>query len=315
MINTTTNFHLLLMKKNKNRIIRVGLMIVSMLLLFFTSGCKDAMSQNKTNGVKGKLHVYKSIVKDTFLISKIAQDTLGFKIYKPARMSEQKHPVLFMMHGHGGNHYDWFDVKKGNLQHTLDSLVVLKKIPPLVALSIDAKNSWYVDHDSLKMEHIFMKEFIPFVKKYFGETIDNKHINLVGNSMGGYGALNYALKYPESFKNIILLAPAAYKPLPPKISSSRKIPVFKKDGVFNDSLWNYHLYSSIKLLKDKSIYPKFYLSTGDDDEFDIFSVVVQLNSYFQKEALENEVTVINGKHEWKVWRSCFKQDVVRLFEN
>ena len=98
--------------------------------------------------------------------------------------------------------------------------------------------------------------------------------------MGGYGALNYSLKHPTLFSNFILLAPAAYSPEPPELSSSRKINVYKKDGVFNDSIWQANLYRNIKLNTDKDSYPTFYTYTGDDDPYEIFDVVVDLKTYF-----------------------------------
>jgi len=283
-----------------------------LIFIFGLNYCKEVQSQNDT--LKQNINKYKSSVYDLSYVSNIASDTLGYLLYKPKEKSFTKLPVLFLLHGHGGNQYDWFDKEEGDLKRILDSLIKNKSIPPVVAVSIEARNSWYVNSDILKMENIYIKEFIPMLKAKLKDTINEKKYHLVGNSMGGYGALNYGLKYPKFFNSVMLLAPAAYHPLPPAISSSRKIPVYKKEDEFDELIWRQHLYIQIKLDEDRSIYPKFYLSTGDDDEFDIFNVVVQLNSFFEKNEIEKEVTVVNGNHSWKVWRECFVKDVVRMFE-
>lgn len=294
---TTTLFVAL---TNKMKHFRLCILVCYLVVYF---SCNQAPTSN-----------YKSVVKSTAFSSKIAKDSVAYNVYLPKIKTNRNLPILYLLHGHGGNQYDWFDVEEGNVKHILDSLIAAKKIPPLIAVSLNAKNSWYVNHSSIAMEDIYIKEFIPHIKKQY-KKIASPHQNIIaGNSMGGYGALNYALKYPKQFHDAILLAPAAYNPLPPQLSSSRKIPIYKKDEVFNDSIWNRYLYTNVKLSEDKSVYPTFYTSTGDDDPFQIFDVVVQLKDFFEMNNLKHEITIINGKHSWDVWRVCFIQDLIRAFE-
>ncbi|NND63980.1 MAG: hypothetical protein HKN48_12390, partial [Flavobacteriaceae bacterium] len=148
-------------------------------------------------------------------------------------------PILYLLHGHGGDHLDWFQETEGNVASILDSLIEAKLIPPVVAVSIDAGNSWYVDrHD--KMETFYISEFIPEIERQIGGTLSRRI--LAGNSAGGYGSLRFVMKFPDLFDEVILLSPAAYNPLPPAISSSRKIDVFAEEGVFNDSIWKSYSY-------------------------------------------------------------------------
>jgi S-formylglutathione hydrolase FrmB len=42
-----------------------------------------------------------------------------------------------------------------------------------------------------------------------------------GESMGGFGALRFALKYPELFAAAALMSPAIYVPEPPPYFSAR----------------------------------------------------------------------------------------------
>lgn len=219
-----------------------------------------------------------------------------------------------MLHGHGGSEDEWTSEEEGNIQLILDSLIYNDLIPPVVAVTFDAGNSWYVE-SNLKMEQFFIKEWIPFVEN---EIISEDSIGkrmIAGNSAGGYGTLRFSLKYPDLFDTSLLLSPAAYYPTPPLISSSRKIEVFNDEDGFSEEVWKSYSYHNINIdTTDVSTYPSFYISTGDDDQYEIVDVVVQLQSFFKENGLEHELSIINGGHSWDVWKERFAYDIVRVFQ-
>ena len=49
--------------------------------------------------------------------------------------------------------------------------------------------------------------------------------------MGGYGALRFALKYPDMFAAAALLSPAIYDPVPPENSGARRVRCVRRAGV------------------------------------------------------------------------------------
>ena len=257
----------------------------------------------------------KSRVISNSFFSEIANDSINYKVYLSSPVkNDNKLFVLYLLHGHGGSEKDWFKPDEGNIQHLLDSIAAINQ-REILAVSIDGKNSWYVNSRVQEMESIYIKEFIPYFEKNYVQSGNSERI-IVGNSAGGYGALRFSIVYPELFSNSILLAPASYYPSPPDISSSRKIEVFKVSGVFNDSLWQ--SYSHVALLeKNNTIknYPKLYISTGDDDPYGIFNVVYDLREFLAKENINNEITVIDGEHSWDVWRECFSRDLVRVLNS
>lgn len=267
------------------------------------------------DSIKKKTSYSSKLVSDT-LFFKTLNASLAYKTYLPINyMEKDLFPILYLLHGHGGHDDDWFNVTEGNAQHILDSLINNNIIPPMVAVTLDAGNSWYVDSKE-NMESAFIKEFMPFIEEKYKVNGDKYSRIIAGISAGGFGALRFSLKYPELFGSTILLSPAAYSPLPPQISSSRKIEAFAKDGVFNDSVWQSYTYS--KLIDSSGFntsFPKIYLSTGDDDEYQIFDVVNDLRTFFIENDILNETLVINGKHSWDVWQYCFTNDLVRIFKD
>jgi enterochelin esterase-like enzyme len=271
-------------------------------LLFIISACQSPNKETLSSS---------RIINDT-LQSNLLNRPLAFKIYLPEIYNaESDYPVLYLLHGHGGSDDDWFNKDEGDAVAILDSLIKIKAIDPLIAITLDAGNSWYVDSKEL-METTYIKEFIPYIEEKYSINKDGFRI-IAGNSAGGFGTLRFSLKYPDLFHSSILLSPAAYYPLPPNISSSRKIEAFEKDSAFNDSIWL--SYSYLKLIDSFSnkTYPKFYTSTGDDDEYQIFNVVVDLKTFFKNHNIANETLVIDGGHTWDVWQYCFTNDLVRIF--
>ncbi|NND62326.1 MAG: esterase family protein, partial [Flavobacteriaceae bacterium] len=112
------------------------------------------------------------------------------------------------------------------------------------------------------------------------------------------------------------LSPAAYNPLPPAISSSRKIDVFAEEGVFNDSIWK--SYSYLHLLPnflEKEDHPEFYISVGDDDAYNIVPVVSELQQLLYEAGIKNELRITNGGHDWDCWQSNFTQALVEIFKS
>ena len=251
---------------------------------------------------------------DTFS-SDVQNDKFNYHIYLPEQFNaDNKYPIIYLLHGHGGHDDDWFSPEEGHVRSVLDSLINENKIPHVIAVSLDASNSWYIDRELL-METIYIREFIPFIESSYSKAGSNPFRVLVGNSAGGYGALRFGLKYPEIFQDVILLSPAAYDPAPPEISSSRKIELFKLKGRFNDSIWKSFSYVNLlpandSILKDSN----FYISTGDDDKYGIFEVITQLNSNLNNHGISVETTVVNGGHSWDVWRDRFAYDLERILK-
>jgi enterochelin esterase-like enzyme len=253
------------------------------------------------------------IIKKSFFSKELGKN-IAYNVYLPKGYKNKKQfPILYLLHGHGGNENSWVDANGGNIKKNLDSLIHHKIIPAMVAVTMDAGNSWYVN-SQLKMENAYLNEFMPLVESEFKIDTNLHSRYMAGYSMGGFGALRFALLKPELFNAVLLLSPAAYYPSPPKNSSSRKIEVFKKEGVFNTSVWQSYAYPNLfKVMGEQEYYPKFYISSGDDDEFNIVDVAISLRTFFINNNIKQELTIINGKHNWQVWNYCFKNDISRAF--
>jgi enterochelin esterase-like enzyme len=226
----------------------------------------------------------------------------NYAIYLPTgyEASTLRYPVLYLLHGNGGDLYQW--VNQGRIQQTVDALIASGDIPPTVIVMPDAGTSWFVDRKE-KMETAVITELIPDVERVF-RVLKSRDGRLVGGfSMGAYGAMRFALRYPETFAAAALLSPAIYNPEPPENSSARSVGVFGAPG-YDAAIWKSLNYPALweGYLARKNPVP-MYINSGDDDEFFIEFEAVQFYELLRRNKQPAELRIVNGAHVWPVWES------------
>lgn len=236
----------------------------------------------------------------------------AYEVYLPSGYDRSRlsYPVLYLFHGNGGSRYDW--VQKGRIQRTTDSLISRRDIPGVIIVMPDAGSSWFVDRRE-KMETAVIRDLIPEVEKNL-RVIKSRQGRLIGGlSMGGYGALRFALKYPETFAAAALLSPAIYDPLPPPNSGARSVGVFGEDQ-FDEQAWKSSNYPALwpAYLAKRTPVP-MYINSGDDDEFMIEAEAVKLYSLLRAHEQPAELRIIDGAHSWDLWEETIGDAMTYIF--
>ena len=236
----------------------------------------------------------------------------AYEVYLPTsyQTSRATYPVLYLFHGNMGSRRDW--VEKGNIQRTVDALIEGGEIPAAIIVMPDAGATWLVDRRE-KMETALIRDLIPDVEKNF-RALRTREGRLIGGlSMGGYGSLRFALKYPEMFAAAALLSPAIYDPLPPKNSGARKVPPFANPE-FDEKAWrdlNYPTLWNAYLAKKTPV--PMYIASGDDDEFMIEAEATKLYSLLRANGQPAELRIVDGPHSWAVWGSTIGDALKYIF--
>lgn len=229
--------------------------------------------------------------------SKTLQRNWAYTVYLPDgyERSGLRYPVLYLLHGNGGSHKQW--TSRGRVNATADALIRRGEIPPVVIVMPDAGTTWYVDRKE-KMETAFIEDLIPHVERNFRVIAARDGRVVAGFSMGGYGALRFALKYPEKFAAAGLLSPAIYEPEPPTHSSARRVGVFGEPE-FDPQVWRELNYPSLweAYLAKKTPVPMF-IHSGDDDDFFIEGDAAKLYSLLRRHGQPAELRIVNGNHAW-----------------
>jgi S-formylglutathione hydrolase FrmB len=220
------------------------------------------------------------------------------------------YPVLYLLHGNAGSRLSW--IADGRIRQTADALIAAGDIPPCIIVMPDAGTSWYVDRKEA-METALLDDLIPDVERHWKAQTARDGRLIGGLSMGGYGALRFALKYPERFAAAALLSPAIYDPEPPESSAARRVGVFgapEYDGnVWRDlnwpPLWDAYLAKQTPV--------PMYINSGDDDEFFIEAEAAKLYSLLRAHKQPAQLRIVDGAHAWPVWESTIGEAMRYVF--
>lgn len=236
----------------------------------------------------------------------------SYTVYLPTgyESSNLRYPVLYLLHGNGGNRYSW--INDGHIQQTADVLIARGDIPPCLIVMPDAGTSWYVDRKE-NMETAVTKDLIADVEQNW-RALSTRTGRLVGGlSMGGYGAMRLSLKYPEMFAAAALLSPAIYNPEPPETSSARRVGVFGSPD-YDPAVWKEYNYPALwdAYIAKKMPVP-MYINSGDDDDFFIEHEVAQFYFLLRTNKQPAELRIVDGAHVWTVWESTIGDAMKYIF--
>lgn len=223
--------------------------------------------------------------------------TIGAKrwmeVYTPPGYSKDaKYPVLFLLHGIGGNEVrEW--TRNGSANVIIDNLIAEKKIQPMIVVfpngnaSTNAANpgrggrgpggpgggdpaelsgpGWGKDFES-----DLIKDVIPFIESHYSVYTDRNHRAVAGLSMGGGQSLDFGLGHLDTFANVggfssapNTRTPEALIPDPAKAKEALKVlwlSCGNKDGLMTFSLRTHNY------LKEKNI-PHIWHVDGNAHDF------------------------------------------------
>lgn len=222
-----------------------------------------------------------------------------FSVYLPDGYvnSNNQYPVLYLLHGNGGDHLSWTGL---GIRETTDALIAEGAIPPVVIIMPEANTTWYVDRKE-SMETAIMAELLPLVESQYKVATDRSNRFVGGFSMGGYGAMRFAMLHPDKFGRAALLSPAIYNPVVPMDSSARRVGVFGSTS-FDAADWESLNYPELWVdFVTSGFDVPMYINSGDDDQFFIEAEATAFYSLLRKNGLPAELRIVNGGHTGEVW--------------
>lgn len=227
-----------------------------------------------------------------------------FVVYLPDgyERGDLRYPVLYLLHGAGGDETAW--VKDGGIKATADQLMRSGEIPQAIIVMPGCYGCWWVDGAVEKAETAFWGELVPQIQRRY-RTIETRGGRMVaGLSAGGYGAVRFAMRYPDRIVAAAALSPAVYAETPPAISSARVQPPFlKTDGSFDDAAWKARNYPSlIDWYFGQKNKVAFFLVSGDNDRYGIaFETVALFKRLYGHQPELAELRIVDGDHSWAIW--------------
>ena len=111
----------------------------------------------------------------------------------PDNMGPGPHPVLYLLHGLSDNHTAW--TRRTSIERYVAGL-------PLIVVMPDGGRGWYSDsvtEPTGAYETFIVRDLVGFIDRTFRTRAERGGRVIGGLSMGGYGAVKLALKYPQMF--------------------------------------------------------------------------------------------------------------------
>ena len=118
---------------------------------------------------------------------------MPYRVLMPAAIpAGTKLPVVYLLHGGGGNFRDWSNY----------SDVARFAEPDLILVMPDGDESYYTnsrEHPQDRYEDYIVADLIADVESRLPAASGRAHRAIAGLSMGGFGAVKLALKHPELY--------------------------------------------------------------------------------------------------------------------
>ena len=246
------------------------------------------------------------VVDDSFM-SKYLGREYKMRVYLPDGYKDERKlqfPVVYLLHGGGGDEKWW--TGRGGAEVTLNALIARGQMRPSIAVMPGNGTNWYLDGPSEKAERAILDELMPYIEAKYRGSKDRGARIIGGLSMGGYGALNFALKNADKFCAAMLLSPAVFDSLPSAVSSARRAPVFMNNGVFDPDMWKAHHYLALlDAYQKKGQKVSFWITSGDHDNLGIALLSAQLFARLLPiQPKQVELRIVDGDHEAMVWRDA-----------
>lgn len=185
---------------------------------------------SKTVGTKRKLNVYTP----------------------PGYSKEKKYPVLYLLHGIGGDETEWSRFAAPDI--LLDNLIADGKAQPMIIVMPNGRaqkndraegNVFAAAPAFAVFERDLLDDVIPFIEARYSVNTDREHRALAGLSMGGGQSLNFGLGHLDKFAWVggFSSAPNTKKPaelLPDPAASTKQLKLLwlscgNQDGLINIS--------------------------------------------------------------------------------
>jgi putative tributyrin esterase len=146
-------------------------------------------------------------MQDVIFHSVSLERDITYRVVLPASVpTARKLPVVFLLHGGGGDFREWSN----------NSDVARFAEKGLILVMPEGESSYYtnsVDRPKDRFEDYIVKDLITEVEAKF--PADPTRRAIVGDSMGGFGAIKLALKHPELYGFVGALSPAVDVPTRP----------------------------------------------------------------------------------------------------
>ncbi|WP_423126324.1 alpha/beta hydrolase [Gaoshiqia sp. Z1-71] len=238
--------------------------------------------------------------------SKILNENREYAVYLPKNYAEntgKAYPVLYLLHGGGGNHTDW--PQKGSLAAVVNQLTESNEATEMIIVCPEAGKTFmnYFNNPVWRYEDYFFQELIPYIESNYRVIADKKHRAIAGLSMGGGGTFVYASHHPEMFCSAYAMSAYLYHQKELFWLNTDNDPVQKKIHQLVDDNNAVKLVEHADARKVEAMKTvSWFIDCGDDD----FTLRpnLELIMAMQQAGIPRQIRIRDGGHTWEYWHSA-----------
>jgi S-formylglutathione hydrolase FrmB len=215
----------------------------------------------------------------------------------------KKFPVVYLLHGHGGDYATWVKSFKEVAQQ-VDKY-------EFIVVGVDGNySSWYFDSPidpNFKYETYIIDELVPFIDQKY-KTIANREARAIsGLSMGGHGALYLSFKHQEMFGAAGSMSGGVdFRPFPEKWDIKKRLGSITE---FPEN-WNKNTVTGmLELVQRNNL--KLIIDCGVDDFF--IDVNRELHQKMLALKINHDYIERPGKHNITYWENSLKFQLLFFF--
>lgn len=249
----------------------------------------------------------KAAATDTLHVYSPSMDrSIKVNVVVPDRQT-QPCPVIYLLHGHGGNADSWLLIKP-ELKQYADRHRLIFVCP-------DGENSWYWDsplNPKSQFETFVAKELVGYIDTHYATLPCKQARAIAGLSMGGHGAMWLSLRHPDVFGAAGSMSGGVdIRPFPDNWDMKKQIG--EKDKY--PEVWESHTaLSQIERIKPGDV--ALILCCGYDDFF--FRVNCEFHECLLAHGIRHDFLVNAGAHNPAYWANAIDYELlffIKFFQN
>jgi len=216
----------------------------------------------------------------------------------------KEYPVVYLLHGYGGNYADWVIKAKG-VEQAADRLNMIIVCPD------GGIGSWYWDSkkdSTFKYETYVATELVNFIDGKYKTIKSRKGRAITGLSMGGHGALYLSFRHQDVFGAAGSMSGGVdIRPFPNNWDMSKRLGTYAE----NPEAWEKNtVINLLHLLTPNSL--SLIIDCGVDDFF--YRVNENLHQQLVLRNIPHDYITRPGAHNWQYWTNAVQYQLL-FFSN
>ncbi len=238
--------------------------------------------------------------------SKILARAVSYCVLLPPSFDAEKlrrYPVLYFLHGLGENEQVLLNFGGWNL---IEDLRERKQLGEFLIVAPDGGRSFYINSrdERVRYEDFFIRELVPFIEPRYRARRERRYRGISGVSMGGYGALRLAFRFPELFGTVSAHSAVLVEKLPSgRFSDAQRTDLSRiLGGAFGTPIdavfWNRTSPFTLVRNRARPTGLGIYFDCGTEDTFGFDAGARTFHDLLVSRGVLHEFHLYPGGHDW-----------------